>query len=259
MEKESDKMMITFEELLYILDDDIVDDFNLSNAGIEVIVNNLESQEIHAKSMNAARTLREKGKVVLGIGILPFLTVGERVVRESLERASAFRRAVDGCILLNKESLCAKPGIKPYEVDSHIQILVNNVEQGLRDILKFGKPFITASILKDELRDCGIFTVAIGKGEGENRLEDAFSNALNAPEWSHYDLNTARGLVVKVLIPFENPLSEEEEAKFKQMIADDLPDIEGIAGISPSAVLSENQLKVIILSTGTDIVHELPA
>lgn len=129
------------------------------------------------------------------------------------------------------------------------------MEQGLRDILRAGKPCISPSILKDELKDCGTFTVATGKGEGENRLEDAFRNALDSPEWSQYDLGTARGLVVKLLVPFENPLSEEEEAKFEQIIADDLPDIEGIAAFSYSGELNENQAEVVILSTGADIVR----
>lgn len=75
---------------------------SLSNAGIEVIACDLENPQIHADNMEMTRSLKKKGKVVLGIGILPFASVGENAVRESLERASAFQRAVDGCILLNK-------------------------------------------------------------------------------------------------------------------------------------------------------------
>ena len=72
MDRKENKRSITFTDLLNMLDGP-----ELNDVGIEVVVTDFEVDEYNG--LRRAEKLKDEGKTVLGIGILPFAAVGDKV------------------------------------------------------------------------------------------------------------------------------------------------------------------------------------
>ena len=240
---------ITFAQLLVSLHDDI-----LSEAGIEVLVCSFDDEESYICNLKTANELKEKDKVVLLIGILPFVFVGERVVLNALRRLDKFCRIVDGCFLLNKETLSDSNG--ETDVTSLIEDEIYNIEQTLRYILKEGTLNISAETLREGLKDCGTFMVTRGEGCGNDRVEKAFKEAYTSPSFYKLDITTARKLFIKILVPTGQSLSIEEMNKLQYLFST-LPHTKDIIlGIGErDTEPGDDKLEVLMLATGPDTIH----
>lgn len=222
---------------------------DLSEEGIEVIVCFLEDDANH--QINAAKALKEKGKIILSIGLLPFSFENKETILATLERAQLLQNTSDGCILLNKDSFIDR-GCNPEEVAIQIELFVDNIEQRLQDLLREGTISVDAETLKDVLRDCGTYVVTRGVAGGLGRVECAFQNAFESASYSKLDISTARKLIIKVIVPNRTTLSNEEHSRLHQLISNLPKNIDVILGIGCSDDLAEDQIEILMLGTGLD-------
>lgn len=246
------KKRMTFAQLLSRLGGP-----DLSEEGIEVLVCFLEDEEDANHQINAAKTLKEKGKIVLSIGLLPFSFENKKTILASLERAQILKRVSDGCMLFNKDAFIE--GVRNQEeVGTEIELMVSHIEQGLQDILKDGSVNIDAETLREALRNCGTFMVTYGDGAGYDRVGQAFLNAyesisLESLSYKEFDLSTARTLIIKVLVSKEDTLSNADQDRLRQLISNLPNSMNIILGIGTSD-LETNQIQIVMLRTGVDTV-----
>lgn len=225
---------------------------DLSEEGIEIVPCNLDNEENSSHQINVAKTLKEKGKIVLSIGLLPFSFETKKTMLASLERAQLLQHASDGCILINKDSFIEK-GSNPEEVAIQIELLISDIEQGLQDILRDGIINIEAETVREALRDCVTFMMTYGDGMGADRVGDAFRNAYESQLYCNLELTTARTIVIKILLSKEDTLTYAEQDRLTQLISDLPKSMNIIFGIGISD-LEANQIRILILGTGVDSV-----
>lgn len=236
---------ITFSQLLELLE---VPD--TPEVGVKVFVCDLEEEDIEL--LELAGAVKKSGEVVLGIGILPLLAAGQKKVMAALESAALLQRNVDGCLLVNKERL-----ISPHRwFGTHIEHLIEGIESDLKrslvDILSPGCPSIDNSVLRDTLRDCGTFVSARGKGYGFNRVELAFIEALDRASVFRFDMMTARRVIVKILLPAQTALTEDETKKLHHLMSTFPKTTDLILGVS-TVNDAKQPLEIIMLGTGVEI------
>lgn len=222
---------------------------DLSEEGIEVVVCFLENDANH--QINAAKALKEKGKIILSIGLLPFSFENKGKMLATLERAKLLQSTSDGCILLNKDSFIDRR-CNPEEVATQIELFICDIEQGLQDILRDGAVNIEAESLREALRDCGTYMVTRGVAEGLSRVEHAFQNAFESTSYSKLDIRKARKLIIKVIVPNRTTLSNEEHSRLHQLISNLPNNMDVIFGIGTSDDLAEDQIEILMLGTGLD-------
>lgn len=225
---------------------------DLSEVGIDVVVCNLDNEKNSHHQINAAIALKEKGKIVLSIGLLPFSFKNKKTMLASLGRAQVLQHASDRCILLNDDSFVNR-GSRPEEVSTEIEFIINDIETGLQDILSDGTINIEAETLREALRDCGTFMVKYGDGMGVDRVGLAFSNAYESLSYYKLELSTARTLIIKVLISPGDTLSKAEHDRLKQLISDLPKNMNIILGFGISD-LQADQVQIVMLGTGVDAV-----
>lgn len=226
---------------------------DLSEAGIEVVVCNLDNEEGANHQINAARALKEKGNIVLSIGLLPFSFENKKTILASFERAQLLQRASDGSILFNKDAIVNR-GSKPEEVSAEIEFIINDIEIGLQDILSDGTINIEAETLREALRDCGTFMVKYGDGMGLDRVGLAFSNAYDSLSYYKLELSTARTLIIKVILSKGDILTNAELDRLKQLISDLPKNMNIIVGFGTKSDLEAGQIQIVMLGTGVDAV-----
>lgn len=225
---------------------------DLSKECIEVIVCYLEDEEDANHQINAAGALKEEGKIVLSIGLLPFSFENKKTILASLGRAQLLQLASDGCILLNDDSFVNR-GCNPEEVSSEIEFIISNIECGLQDILREGTINIETETLREALRDCGTFMVKYGDGMGLDRVGLAFRNAYGSLSYYKLELSTARSLIIKVFLSKCDTLTNAEQDRLKQLIADLPKSMNIILGFGISDIQA-GQIQIVMLGTGVDVV-----
>ena len=240
------KRTISFAQLL-----GMTDSVNLSEAGIELLVYNLDHKDSFANDLEMAKSLKESGQVVLVLGILPFHFEGEKAIKNSLKRATDLMNIADGTILINKEQFCQDKNIQAEDINIKIELLISDIEYGLRDILRTGSIDISAENLKEALRDCGSYRLTHGHGKGPDRIETAFHNALNVSDITHLNMSSARNLIIKVKAPKESPISEDEFVRLKHLISE-LPQGKNTQLAIGTSDLDDGEVQIVMLGIGVE-------
>ena len=253
MDRTENKKSITFPDLLNMLDGP-----ELNDVGIEVVVTDFEVDEDNG--LRRAEKLKDEGKTVLGIGILPFAAVGDKGVLDALVRCQQLHQIADGCVLVNRESLRSKitPSSLSFSeeiesVEEEVDKIILNIRKGLSDILLPGKINIESSVLREVLRDCGTLLIVRGAGTGADKMEKALKEAFDKAAEGRFDITTARKLVIKILISNGTELRMDELGKLQQFISLLPNNVEVISGISDT-YNDMAELEIVILATGVDAV-----
>ncbi|MBD5292975.1 MAG: hypothetical protein HDS23_07030 [Bacteroides sp.] len=253
MDRKENKRSITFTDLLAMLPDS-----ELTDADIEVVVTDFEVDKDNG--LRRAEKLKDEGKTVLGIGILPFAAVGDKGVLDALVRCQQLHQIADGCVLVNRESLRSKitPSSLSFSeeiesVEEEVDKIILNIRKGLSDILLPGKINIESSVLREVLRDCGTLLIVRGVGTGADKMEKALKEAFDKPAEGRYDINAARKMIIKLLVSRGTGLSMDELGKLQQFLSTLPNNIEVIFGTGNSNN-NTAELEVVILATGVDVV-----
>ena len=137
---------------------------HLPDYDIELLICNLEDPESFEFILKRTQDLKNVGKIVLAIGILPFNVWSEckELFYESIERCRLLQRVVDGLIVLSKDRFWEESDLHSKEIDNRISAFICEIEQGLSDILTPGVRNIDLPVLKEMLHDCRTFVVARG-------------------------------------------------------------------------------------------------
>lgn len=246
MYKRDNERTITFAQLMGLLDEP-----NLSDNGIDIIVSDLWNENSCVDNLKSIISLKNRGHIVLGIGKLSSLSLGVDGVSASLKRAEHFVKVADGCLIFNEERFLSHKRMNPDNKRINADIVIFDIEQGLRDILKEGNPNIDSDTLKDSLIDCGTFAVTRGIGKGVDRVVTAFQEAYKVPVYFNFHPDSALKIIIKVLVPAQSPLSDNESSELRKLISN-LPKRRDVVVGVGNKKLKDDEIEIVMLRTGVN-------
>ena len=191
-----------------------------------------------------ASVAKEKGVLTVGVVTKPFDWEGQAKMQMALGGVSEMKKYVDALIVIPNDRVRELKGSKPKvslkEAFGEVDDILCKAVTGMIKLLQ-GDGYINVDFadITMALRESGEAHIAIGKGKGDNKIDDALNEVLNSPLLETSITGARRGLL-NVSIPSSFPLDEfdglskdisekfNKDAKFKCGIVfdDDLADDE---------------------------------
>ncbi len=198
-----------------------------------------------------ARIAKDMGILTVGIVTIPFVFEGRKKIIQALKGVENIARNVDALLVINNERL----------IDIYADLTIPNAFAKADDTLTIAAKGIAEIItvhghinldfadVKTILKDGGVAIMSSGRGEGENRVEDAIVNALHSPLLNNNDVFDAKKILFNIYSSEEEPLIVEEMEAVANFMKRFGPEIEVIWGTAIDKNLGK-QVKITLLATG---------
>jgi cell division protein FtsZ len=198
-----------------------------------------------------ARIAKDMGILTVGIVTIPFVFEGRKKIIQALKGVEDIAKNVDALLVINNERL----------IDIYADLTIPNAFAKADDTLTIAAKGIAEIItvhghinldfadVKTILKDGGVAIMSSGRGEGENRVEDAIVNALHSPLLNNNDVFDAKKILFNIYSSDEAPLIVEEMEAVANFMKRFGPEIEVIWGTATDKKLG-NQVKITLLATG---------
>ena len=198
-----------------------------------------------------ARIAKDLGILTVGIVTIPFVFEGRKKIIQALKGVENIARNVDALLVINNERL----------IDIYADLTIPNAFAKADDTLTIAAKGIAEIItvhghinldfadVKTILKDGGVAIMSSGRGEGENRVEDAIVNALHSPLLNNNDVFDAKKILFNIYSSEEEPLIVEEMEAVANFMKRFGPEIEVIWGTAIDKNLGK-QVKITLLATG---------
>lgn len=198
-----------------------------------------------------ARIAKDMGILTVGIVTIPFVFEGRKKIIQALRGVEDIANNVDALLVVNNERL----------IDIYADLTIPNAFAKADDTLTIAAKGIAEIItvhghinldfadVKTILKDGGVAIMSSGYGEGENRVEDAITNALHSPLLNNNDVADAKKILFNIYSSDENPLIVEEMEAVANFMKRFGPEIEVIWGTATDKKLGE-KVKITLLATG---------
>lgn len=203
-----------------------------------------------------ARVAKERGLLTIGIVTIPFMFEGMRKIQKAINGADELSKFVDAIMVVNNQRLV---DIYPdFEFETAFakadDILATAASSIAEIITRKGYINLDFNDVNTTLRNGGTAIIAVGYGEGENRVTKAINDALHSPLLKNTDVNTSKRLL------FNLYYSRTAETRFKASEAKELNDfirrveeeVDVIWGITYDESLGD-KVKFTILASGFDV------
>lgn len=203
-----------------------------------------------------ARIAKEKGLLTIGIVTIPFLFEGMRKIQKAIEGANEMSKYVDAMMIVNNERLVEiYPDFEFELAFAKADDVLSTAASSIAEIVtRNGYINLDFNDVDTTLRDGGTAIIAVGYGEGENRVQKAIQDALHSPLLRHTDVLSSKRIL------FNLYYSRTANVKFKASEAKELndfinrveQDVDVIWGITYDESLGD-KVKFAILASGFDV------
>ncbi|MDY3847575.1 MAG: cell division protein FtsZ [Prevotella sp.] len=204
-----------------------------------------------------AQVAQDMGILTVAIVTIPFYFERKRKIVKALKGVERLRKYVDAMLVINNERLC--------DVYQDSQISLNEAFKRADDVLKEAVKGISELItfhsdgnINLDFRDVETTTrrgggaiMAIGRANGEKRVERAIIDALDSPLLCGNDINKAKKILFNIYASSASPICVNEMREIDDFFDELDPEIDVIWGTSTDDSLGEDA-KVTILATGID-------
>lgn len=202
-----------------------------------------------------AEVAKSMKMLTIGVVTIPFYFEKKRKIIKALKGVEEMRKHVDAMLIVNNERLC--------DVYSDSDIAVKDAFKRADDILKNATKSISELItihgdinldfrdVEATMREGGGAIMAMGRAEGDRRVENAILNALNSPLLYGSDISTAKRILFNIYTSNKHPLFVSEMNQIDAFMETLDPNIDVIWGVGDDDTLDE-AAKVTILATGLD-------
>ena len=204
-----------------------------------------------------ARVAKERGLLTVGVVTIPFYFEQKRKIIKALKGVEELRKNVDAMLIVNNERLC------DIYADSDVTIkeAFQRADNILKDAVKGISELITVSTdgsinldfrdVETTMKDGGGAIMAMGRANGENRVERAIIDALDSPLLYGNDIGKAKRILFNIYSSEQAPFRVREMLEIDDFFAQLDPNIDVIWGTSVDDSLGEDA-KVTILATGME-------
>jgi len=196
---------------------------------------------------------KAKGILTIGIVTIPFYFEKKNKIIKALRGVEEMRKNVDALLIINNERIC--------DIYSDTQVTIKEsfkrADQILSDATKSISELITVEgdinldfcDVETTLRGGGGAIMAMGRANGEHRVEKAVIDALDSPLLYDNDIDRAKRILFNIYTSEKHPLFVSEMTEIDAFMDALDPNIDVIWGVSDDNTLDEDA-KVTILATG---------
>lgn len=201
-----------------------------------------------------ARTAKEMGILTVGIVTIPFVFEGYKKIDQALDGVEEMSKNVDALLVINNERL--REVYADYSVmnafgkaDDTLSVAAKSIAE---IITKEGKMNLDFNDVKTVLKDGGVAIMSTGYGQGENRVNQAITDALNSPLLNNNDIFNSKKVLFVITFSSQNELMMTEMDEIHEFMTKFGKDFETKWGLYIDDSL-EDKVKFTILATGFGI------
>jgi cell division protein FtsZ len=209
-----------------------------------------------------AGVAKKMGMLTIGIVTIPFYFEKKQKIIRALKGVDEMRKNVDAILIINNERLCDVYADSPISVKESFA----RADNILKDAVKGISELITVNSdggidldfrdVESTMRDGGGAIMAMGRANGERRVERAIQNALHSPLIYGSDISHAKRILFNIYSSDEAPIMVPEMQEIDDFFDSLNPNIEVIWGISSDNTIG-GDAKVTILATGMEDVAKM--
>lgn len=203
-----------------------------------------------------ARIAKEKGLLTIGIVTIPFKFEGLRKIQKALDGAKEMSKYVDAIMVVNNERLVEIYPDFDFELAfAKADDVLSTAASSIAEIItRKGYINLDFNDVNATLREGNTAIIAVGYGEGENRVTKAIQDALHSPLLKNTDVFSSKRIL------FNLYYSRTAQTRFKASEAQELNDfirrveqeVDVIWGITYDETLGD-KVKFTILASGFDV------
>lgn len=147
-----------------------------------------------------AELARQKGILTVAVVTMPFSNEGPEALTKAIDGLRSLEKLVDSLIVIKNEKLYDHYGdlLVQDAFPKSDEVLATAV-RGITEIISQpGYINVDFEDIKTMMRNSGYALMGCGSGTGEDRLDQAVSEAFDSPLLNEYDLKTARNVLVNI-------------------------------------------------------------
>lgn len=204
-----------------------------------------------------AGVAKKMGMLTIGVITIPFMFEKKAKIVKALKGVEEMRKNVDALLIINNERLCdvyADTPISVKESFARADNILKDAVKGISELITVnsdGGIDLDFRDVETTMRDGGGAIMAMGRANGEKRVERAIQNALDSPLLYGSDISHAKRILFNIYSSEEAPIMVPEMQEIDEFFDKLNPEIEVIWGISTDNSIGEDA-KVTILATGME-------
>lgn len=209
-----------------------------------------------------AKVARDKGMLTIGIVTIPFYFEKKQKIIRALRGVDEMRKNVDAILIINNERLCdvyADSDVSVKESFARADNILKDAVTGISELITVnseGGIDLDFRDVETTMSNGGGAIMAMGRANGERRVERAIENALNSPLIYGCDVSKAKRILFNIYSSDDAPIMVPEMQEIDEFFDSLSPNIEVIWGISTDPSLGQDA-KVTILATGMEEPSEI--
>lgn len=202
-----------------------------------------------------AGVAKSKGILTIGIVTIPFFFEKRPKIIKALRGVEEMRKNVDSLLIVNNERLCDIYSVSKTAVKEAFRAadrILSDATKGISELITVeGTINLDFRDVESTMRGGGGAFMAMGRANGERRVEKAIIDALDSPLLYGSDITKASRILFNIYTSNKAPLFVSEMQEIDSFMYELNPNIDVIWGTSDDDTLDEDA-KVLILATGLD-------
>ncbi len=203
-----------------------------------------------------AKLAKDAGALVIGVVTMPFHAEGAMRMQNALEGLERLEKLTDTVIVVPNDKLLQLVPRLPLDQAFKVadEVLMRAIKGITEVITKPGLVNLDFSDLKTIMKGGGVAMIGIGEGEGDDKANDAITEALSSPLLD-VDITGATGALISVTGGADMTVAEAE--KMAEVVGGRInPMARIIWGCSVDPSL-EHRMKVLLVVTGVKSRYQL--
>ncbi len=200
---------------------------------------------------------KEMGVLTVGVVTIPFYFEKKRKIIKALKGVEELRKNVDALLIINNERLCdvyADSDLSIKDAFKRADNILKDAVKGIAELITVhsdGSINLDFRDVETTMRNGGGAIMAMGRGAGDHRVEEAILDALDSPLLYGNDIGKARRILFNIYASEEHPIFVREMQEIDDFFDQLDPNIDVIWGTATDDSLGEDA-KVTILATGLE-------
>ena len=204
-----------------------------------------------------AGVAKDMGLLTVGVVTIPFYFEKKRKIIKALKGVEELRKNVDALLIVNNERLCdvyADSDLSVKEAFFRADNILMDAVKGISELITMPSDGGIKSDFRDvetTMKNGGGAIMAMGRANGEHRVERAIIDALDSPLLYGNDIGKAKRILFNIYASDEHPIFVRELQEIDDFFDQLDPNIDVIWGTATDDSLGEDA-KVTILATGME-------
>jgi cell division protein FtsZ len=204
-----------------------------------------------------AGVAKDMGILTVGVVTIPFAFEKKRKIIKALKGVDELRKNVDALLIVNNERLCdvySDSDISMKDAFVRADNILMDAVKGISELITLPSDGGIKSDFRDvetTMKNGGGAIMAMGRANGNHRVEKAILNALDSPLLYGNDIGRAKRILFNIYASDEHPIFVRELQEIDDFFDQLDPNIDVIWGTATDDSLGED-IKVTILATGME-------